>query len=172
VDLKKLLPPSPLLGPEDLRLFAEVALLGVKNYPVFYEKRTERMPVMLGANLPGFGFLDLVSVQYEYFASPHRDSYLESISSNGATPEFVEFNDKLLSRETYGDGLKRDDHSWSILLRKNLTRGLAVNVQAARDHARMVSHAYYAGPGLAPTAIFYTTDKKNWYWMAQFSFGI
>src|SRR5690606_10939068 len=46
------------------------------------------------------------------------------------------------------------------------------SVQAARDHARMVSHAFYAGPGLAPQAIFYTTDKQNWYWMAQFSFGI
>ena len=172
VDLKKFLPASSLLGPDDLRLFAEVALLGVKNYPVFYEKRTERMPVMLGVNLPGFGMLDLIAVQYEYFASPHRDSYLESIQSNGATPDFVAGNDKELSRDAYADGLTRDDHSWSILMRKNLARGLTFSVQAARDHARMVSHAFYAGPGLAPQAIFYTTDKQNWYWMAQFSFGI
>ena len=172
VDLKKVLPPSGWLGPEDLRVFAEAALLGVKNYPVFYEKRTERMPVMLGVNLPTFGLLDLVSVQYEYFGSPHKNSYLESIQSNGATPDFVASNDELLSVETYGDGLSKDDHSWSVLARKNLTRGLTFIEQAARDHARMVSHAFYAGPGLAPNAIFYTTDKQNWYWMAQFSFGI
>jgi hypothetical protein len=36
----------------------------------------------------------------------------------------------------------------------------------------MVSHAYYAGPGLAPNAIFYASDRNNWYWMAQLSFGI
>jgi hypothetical protein len=172
VDLKKFLPASPFLGPEDLRVFAEAAVLGVKNYPVFYEKRTERMPLMAGVNLPGFGVLDLISVQYEYFASPHRNSYLESIESNGATPEFVASNDLVLSRDTYADGLKRDDHSWSVLVRKNLTRGLTFSAQAARDHARVVSYAHYAGPGMAPNTIFYTTDKNNWYWMAQFSFGI
>lgn len=172
VDLKKFLPASGLLGPDDLRVFAEAALLGVRNYPVFYEKRTERMPVMLGINLPGFGILDLFTVQYEYFASPHRNSYLESIQSNGATPDFVAGNDRVLSRDSYADGLTRDDHSWSVLVRKNLTRGLTFSVQAARDHARVVSHAFYAGPGLAPQALFYTTDKQNWYWMAQFSFGI
>jgi hypothetical protein len=130
------------------------------------------MPVMLGINLPGFGLLDLVTVQYEYFASPHRNSYLESIQSNGATPDFVASNDRILSRDAYADGLKKDDHSWSVLVRKNVTRGVTFSLQAARDHARMVSHAFYAGPGLAPQAIFYTTDKQNWYWMAQFSFGI
>lgn len=172
IDLKKFLRPNSLLGPEDLRVFAEAALLGVKNYPVFYENRTERMPVMVGMNLPGLGVLDLVSVQYEYFASPHRNSYLESIESNGATPDFVASNDHVLSRDTYADGLKRDDHSWSVLVRKNVTRGLTFSAQAARDHARVVSFAHYAGPGLAPNTIFYTTDKNNWYWMAQFSFGI
>lgn len=172
VDLKKFLPATSLLGDDDLRVFAEAAVLGVKNYPVFYENRSERMPVMLGINLPGFGLLDLVSVQYEYFASPHRNSYLESIQSNGATPDFVASNDRILSRDAYADGLKKDDHSWSVLVRKNVTRGVTFSLQAARDHARMVSHAFYAGPGLAPQAIFYTTDKQNWYWMAQFSFGI
>ncbi len=172
LDLKKLLPASGWFGPEDLRVFTEVAVLGVKNYPVFYEKRTERMPVMVGANLPSFGLLDLLSVQYEYFGSPHRNSYLESIQSNGATPDFVAGNDGLMSRNAYGDGLKRDDHSWSVLARRTLARGVTLSAQAARDHARMVSHAFYAGPGLAPNSIFYTTDKQNWYWMVQLGFGI
>lgn len=172
LNLKKLLPETGWFGPEDLRVFSEVAVLGVRNYPVFYEKRTERMPVMVGLNLPGFGLLDLLTVQYEYFASPHRDSYLESIQSNGATPDFVAGNDDLMSRNRYGDGLSRDDHSWSVLARKTLVRGVTLSAQAARDHARMVSHAFYAGPGLAPNSIFYTTDKQNWYWMVQLGFGI
>ena len=172
VDLKKVLPPVAWLGPDDLRVFAETAVLGVKNYPVFYEKRTDRMPVMLGINLPGFGVLDLVSVQYEYFGSPHKNSYLESIQSNGATPDFVTAFDPLMSRDRYADGLTRDDHSWSVLVRRTLTHGLTISAQAARDHARMVSHAFYAGPGLAPNEIFYTTDKQNWYWMVQLGFGI
>jgi hypothetical protein len=172
VDLKKLLPALPALGAEDLRLYTEVAVLGVKNYPVFYENRQERMPVMVGFNFPTFGLFDLLALQYEYFASPHPNSYSESITSNGATPEFVAGNDDLLSRRNYRDQLSKGDHSWSVLVRKELTRGLTFSAQAARDHARMVSHAFYAGPGLAPNAMFYTTDKDNWYWMVQLSLGI
>jgi hypothetical protein len=172
VDLKKVIPLPVALKPDDLRVFAEVGLLGVKNYPVFYEKRTERMPIMAGINLPAFGVLDLLAVQYEYFPSPHPDSYVESIQTNGAVPAFAQSNDFLLSENMYGDGLSRDDHSWSILARKTVTRGLTFSAQIARDHARMVSHAFYAGPGLAPNAIFYASDRENWYWMAQLSFGI
>src|SRR5690606_26483278 len=168
-DLRKFLPASPLLGPDELRVFAEAALLGVKDYPVFYEKKTERMPVMLGANLPGFGLLGLVALQYESYRSPHRNSDLESNQSTGATPDFPASNDHVLSRDTYADGLSRDDHSWSVLVRKNLARGLTFSAQAARDHARMVSHAFYAGPGLAPNAIFYAADKHHRSWIAQFS---
>lgn len=175
VDVKKLAPElaaSVGLGPEDLRLYGEVGLLGVKNYPVFYENRLERMPVMVGFNIPTFRLLDLLAVQYEYFASPHPDSYIESIQTNGAVPAFAQSNDFLLSQDAYGDGLAKDDHSWSILARKTVTRGLTFSAQVARDHARMVSYANYAGPGLAPNAIFYASDRNNWYWMAQLSFGI
>jgi hypothetical protein len=172
LDLKKLLPASALLGPEDLRLYAEAALLGVQNYPVFYENRMDRVPIMVGINLPGFRILDLIALQGEYFPTPHANSYKSSIESNRATPELIPSSDRLISDRNYGDRFSRDNVAWSLLLRKQVTRGLTFSAQAARDHARMVSHAFYAGPGLAPNAIFYAADRNNWYWMAQLSFGI
>jgi hypothetical protein len=57
---------SPFIGPEGLKLYTEVALLGVKDYPYFYAKKIQRMPIMLGLNLPTFGFFDMLSVEYEY----------------------------------------------------------------------------------------------------------
>jgi hypothetical protein len=61
-DPKKLLPSLPIfgdmLGNEDLKIYGEAALLGVKNYgvalysPVWYNSILERIPVMLGFNLP------------------------------------------------------------------------------------------------------------------------
>jgi hypothetical protein len=40
------------LGKEDLKIYCEMAILGVKNYPLWYENITERMPIMCGINLP------------------------------------------------------------------------------------------------------------------------
>src|SRR5690606_10959624 len=71
LDLKKLLPQDLPFGPKDLRVYFEGALLGVKNYPVFYTDWRKRLPLMVGVNLPGFRFLDLIAVQYERFASPY-----------------------------------------------------------------------------------------------------
>jgi hypothetical protein len=42
--------PVDIRNPEDLRVFGEVALLGVENQPLYYEKQSERMPVMFGVN--------------------------------------------------------------------------------------------------------------------------
>lgn len=172
LDLKKLLPQGLPFGKNDLRIYFEGALLGVKDYPVFYTNWRERLPLMVGVNLPGFGMLDLIAVQYENFASPHINSYSENTSTNGATPHFAANNDGLLSGREYGDGLSKDDHSWSVLVKKEVTRGLTLSAQAARDHTRMVSKDTYAGPGLDPNVVFYTSGKDNWYWMLQFGFGI
>ena len=40
------------LGKEDLKIYGEAALLGVKNYAGWYENREERIPVMFGMNWP------------------------------------------------------------------------------------------------------------------------
>ncbi len=174
LDPKKWLPTSvkDRMGSNDLRIYAEAALLGVKNYPIFYEKQQDRMPIMVGINLPGFRFIDLISVQFEYYNSPNVNSFFESVSTNGATPQFVNGSQNLLSKNEYGDQLSKDNYSWSVLIKKELTRGLTFSFQAARDHARLVSDATWAGPFLDPNEVFYTTNRNNWYWMTQFSFGI
>ena len=53
---------SELLGPEDLKLYSEAAILGVKNYPFYYSDIWNRVPVMAGINLPTFRLLDRLSV--------------------------------------------------------------------------------------------------------------
>src|SRR5690606_35009810 len=88
----KVFVPMPFLGPEDLKVFGEVALLGVKNYPFYYEKRTERMPVMFGMNLPAFGFLDIVSLQFEYYGSPFPNSVDNAYRYQMPTYPFVNEN--------------------------------------------------------------------------------
>jgi hypothetical protein len=53
-DPKPLLPFAEKLGPEDGKLYGEMAVLGTKNYGAYYPDILKRMPVMCGFNLPTF----------------------------------------------------------------------------------------------------------------------
>jgi hypothetical protein len=46
-----------IFGREDLKIYGEAALLGVKDYPGWYADRSERLPVMAGINWPTHQFL-------------------------------------------------------------------------------------------------------------------
>jgi hypothetical protein len=47
---------STIFGKNDLKIYGEFAILGVKNYPGWYENRKERWPVMAGVNWPTHQF--------------------------------------------------------------------------------------------------------------------
>ena len=161
---------SELFGAEDLKLYGEVSVLGWKNYPIFYEKRTDRMPFMLGFNLPGFKVLDLISLEWEYFHSPWINSFSELGQSNGATPDLPNGQDDWSSKNAYNDVAGKDNTSWSLLVKKTVAHSITISGQVARDHVRMPSFQSWFGPGLDPNEALSTS--KDWYWMLQFAFGI
>lgn len=81
----KALFPSKLLGKDDFKIFGEVAVLGVEDFPFYYDDITKRMPVMVGFNVPtiasiftqyfwNFRILDLFSVQWEWYGSTWENS--------------------------------------------------------------------------------------------------
>jgi hypothetical protein len=125
---------------------------------------------MVGFNFPGFKFLDLISLQYEWFNSPWINSYEPRANTNIATPAFPRGGDLLMSEVAYNDIADKDNTSWSVLIRKEMVKGLTVSGQLARDHIRSVSLQTYAGPGTDPNEAMATS--KDWYWMLQFSVGI
>jgi hypothetical protein len=167
LDLKKLLP-ADNLSPEDLRLYAEVAVLGVQNYPVYYKKITERMPVMVGFNLPTFRLLDLFSVQFEYFNSPNLNNTYTVGQKNWALPYLPE--DNAFSEKEWNDLTKKDNLSWSILARKRVLGGLSLNAQVARDHMRTIGTDWYYGSRFEPNEILH--KSSSWYWMFQLAWDI
>lgn len=180
-DLKKVIG-SDAFGPNDLRMSLEVNLLGIQNKPVFYEKATDRMPVTFSVNLPGFKVLDLVSLQLEYFNSPWMNGYSNLLGNNNKNlplPSMPTGADTLWNRAAFNDVSKRDNFSWSLLLKKNFAGAAWASMQMARDHSRMVSKDFWTGGGLEPTEVLgeeTTWGKlwfdKNWYLVAQVGFGI
>ncbi len=169
-DFKKLFGDNGVFGPKDLRLYSEIALLGIQNHPVFYEDRLKRLPVMFGFNLPAFGILDQIALQYEWFDSPWLNSYRKQGDENIALPDFPLGTSPVTSKNYYNDAASNDNHSWSLLIRKEMLNSLSVSAQLARDHIRSVSNQVYGGPGTDPNEIL--TFSSDWYLMLQFSLGI
>jgi hypothetical protein len=158
LDLGFLLPEG-LRGPEDLRLFGEAALLGWKNQGFFYEKRSERMPIMVGMNLPTFTLLDLLSLQVEYYAA--RFDNIQSFSTASYPVWDVE------SFSTYNpDDFKKDDWKWSAYAVRSLGRSAKVRLQVANDHLRMREFI------LQQSDETLTRRPSHWYYLMRLEFGI
>ncbi len=72
LDLKPLFGISSL-GHEDLKLYGEAAILGVKNYGSVYHDIYQRIPWTLGFNLPTWGLLNYLSVEVEWYGAKYRN---------------------------------------------------------------------------------------------------
>ncbi|MDQ3001317.1 MAG: hypothetical protein M3Y08_08660 [Fibrobacterota bacterium] len=169
LDLKKIMS-SDLFGPQDLKLYSEIAVLGLKNYPVFYTKVTERMPIMFGFNLPTFRWLDLLSVQGEVLKSPWLNNTAQIGNSASPTPALPQAFDRVASKNEWNDLATKDDWKWSILAKKKIGNYITISGQAANDHMRMVSSRYFYGPQYDHNEV--TVSSDHWYWMTQVSWGI
>lgn len=152
------------------RIFAEAALLGWENQPVFYEDRARRAPVMLGVHLPTGGVLDQFTLQVEYFDSPWANSTRSLGEQNASVPWYPDGLEPLFSGDEYNDITQKDNLAWSILLRREILPRVNVSAQFARDHLRTVGTNWYYGGRLEPGAILYR--NSSWYWMAQIAWGI
>ena len=158
VDLGSLLP-EDLRSPDDLRLYAEVAVLGWKNQPYYYEKRSQRIPIMAGLNLPTFKMIDLLAFQVEYYDNPFNDMYNYNILS---LPVWKVQDYQTMDKDTYVDS----PWKWSLHARKSLNRILDIHIQAASDHLRLRDLLS------APTEYEMTLKPANWYYLVRMEMGI
>jgi hypothetical protein len=74
-DIKKVLGLESPFGEKDLILYGEGAIIGTKNYGTIYAHMKDRMPVMVGFNLPTFGLLDFLSLEVEHYTAKYKADY-------------------------------------------------------------------------------------------------
>jgi hypothetical protein len=157
-----------LLGPNDLILYGEAALLGVKNYPILYENRLERTVGMLGLNLPTFRQLEVLAVEVEWFGSRQPNSSAISQQTIGKNadgdlqplPQPSIYSGNLFSGYN-PDDWKKDDIHWSVFGRRQLVKGFNLDVQVASDNAR--GFVYPSGRRYWS----YFRSPSDWYWMMK-----
>ncbi len=154
------------------KIYSEIALLGVKDYPFYYEKKSERMPIMFGFNIPTFKLLDNLSIEAEHYKSPFLNSIKTSF--NYVIPVWDLPTDparKITQPDpgTYLDSsmqLKNQFWYWSVYAKKTIAPGFTLFGQVAKDHSRGLN--YLGNPSYQP----FIQKDKDWYWAFRLQFAI
>jgi len=154
--------PSDGFGREDLKLYGEIAVIGLdhsKAYDAVYGDLAHRMPMMVGFNFPAFGYLDHLSLEVEWYGSKVKDDLgrLQATTGNFQSP--------LPAVNSAGLNLRRDDWKWCLHAAKTFGQ-LQATLQIADDHSR--PGGTLTSPGSEWETYFVT--PKDWYWLARLGF--
>jgi hypothetical protein len=150
---------ADLFGPRDLVPYGEAALLGAKNYPVFYDKMSRRIPMMIGFNIPTFRLLDVFSLEVEYYGSRAVPSFQPNQPNATPTP--------VVPDSYYPQDWDKDNLKWALSAERTLVRGVTVMGQLASDHSRSWDWNYY---GRTPWEIY--TTPSQYYWGVRLGISI
>jgi len=183
---------SDMLGSEDLKLYTEAAVLGVKNYPYYYENIMRRIPVMVGFNIPTFKILDRLSLELEFRDPEFLNSSRVSFEEDGLPLPYIPrpsssitYDSTLLAYkskvrpawDTSGFGgtggtvqqdslMKGRGFKWSVYAKRTIIPGITVYCQAASDHMRGIHFRGY------PLSNPLVETWKDWYFLFRVELGI
>jgi hypothetical protein len=168
-DIKKIVPTS-IFGTEDLKLYGELAVLGVTNYDTIYNNISQRIPLMFGFNFPAFKLFEVLAFEAEYYTNPYFNNNRTQVYPNqdnnpAATPYIIPDQGNDIQG---GHGAVNEvDHrwKWSVFAKKKLGDNFQIVAQAARDHSR------FQDPMRNLTAYTYNGDvtiaKSDWYFQIR-----
>jgi hypothetical protein len=187
--------PKPLLGldifgKEDLKIYGEAAILGLKNYqnnsysvdnsntfgrPVSefgYDTLLQKMPMMFGFNFPAFKVLDLLSLEFEYYGKKYVNAVAipKGIGTGGYFPATVLPTQRLDGGYAEYDSLYKKSGAvnwkWSVYAKKTFFNNFTITAQAARDHILNTTRGFSMKEVDREEAL---VKKDQWYWMLKFS---
>jgi hypothetical protein len=178
-DLKKYIP-IDIFGKEDLKVYAEAAVLGVKNYPVSmgedtiidtsslatrYDDIMKRMPIMFGVNIPAGNFLDVVSLQFEYFGSRYPNDMKNYVVYGSPAGLSAQWNAG--GSSSFADAV-RDNWKWSIYAKRTFAGRFFVVGQLASDHFRWDAYSYADQAYMLTEAL---TQTRHKYFVVKLGFS-
>jgi len=142
-----------IFGPNDLKIYSEIGFLGLKNYGKYYSALHNRMPIMLGFNIPTFRILDVLSFEIEFFDSPYIPGYDYAFSKGWPRP----IDDKFPQNKT--------SVYYSFYAKKTLG-GFRFVTQFARDHFKpYVNNINYSERNDV------LVEKQDWWWALKVEYG-
>jgi hypothetical protein len=160
-NLSKLLSVS-WLAENDLKFYFEAILLGLKNYPTFYDKQSDRMAYAFGVNVPTFRVLDMLAIEMEYCSNPYENSTRGPYGDGIALPHLDNVSDKFPNVPK----IDQDNLKWTIYAKKKVYDGFSIYAQAASDHIKMLD--VYSSPNFYD----FLVKKNQWYWAFKLAYSI
>jgi hypothetical protein len=167
LDLKQLFQENDLFGEQELKLYSEAAILGLVNYPVSFDGYTrydtlwQRMPVMVGFNVPTFKVMDFLSVEAEWFGNPYPNN-LNTIMFDNQPTSLSSYGNEKDSSNLNNHG---DDWKWSVYGKKTFADHFNVTFQCARDHLRWFRLDYTKQDGKEALR-----KNNEWYYTVKFGY--
>lgn len=184
--------------PDDLKLYGEAGVIGVQNYGTVYDDITQRIPVMLGFNIPTGGFLSHLSLEVEYYGARYRNDLVRVGNNNVVAPWTIQNHPvpspKAPGYEDYGiDSLgnwintstgdtvnvsgtamdkanqTKDNIKWSLLAEKVISNHLSIMAQVANDHYRPKPVATGLIKSEGGTQEAFASPK-DWYFMIRMGY--
>lgn len=159
-DIKRVVPiPWPHFGKNDLQLYGEMDLIGVKNYEPFYRNRNERFLWSFGINLPGFTIIDLINLEFEY--CENTSAFSDQLFYGYTKPNY-----EPMPLSKYD--MERSPWRWSLYIKKTFFNGhLGLITQFARDHKKI--NFYYINLAEMSFAEVLPTNE-DWWWVFKTEF--
>jgi hypothetical protein len=153
------------LGPEDLKLYGEIALIGLNGssaYKKVYGDYSKRMPVMVGFNFPTFRKLDHLSLEVEWYGSNAEDN-LDNYTIQGPSHPVSPFPTNWdVNGQVYTQRAIRDNWKWSLHGARMVDTHIQISFQVANDHYRPgIYHGY--GDSNPPYQSAVLVTPKDWY---------
>jgi hypothetical protein len=153
--------PWNIFGENDLKLYAEACIVGLRDYPdsaltadgpkqiaPSYNKIWEKMPVAVGLNIPAFKALDVLNFELEWFGAKYFNKPLPNVTvfSSPNQP-------------------KKSEIKWSAYAKRSfLDNHFAITGQIGRDHLRLQTAAY-------DNEMYneLLVSKEDWWWVLKTS---
>lgn len=176
-DVKQIFPWKELWGKNDWRIYSEVCVNGLDNYPVAdssggntnevapgYNDIKKRLPVLIGFNFPTCKFLDVLSIEAEWWdIYPFANSYTWVYIKGYAQPPKPTKYELSGHKDPYGG-----PWHWSIYAKKTVLKNIKLIAQAARDHTVIETSQTGMSTGDPQEAM---DGRGNWAWMCKIEYG-
>jgi hypothetical protein len=192
IDIKSLFGwENSILGQEDLKIFAEAAILGVKDYTAYkdtvvyanpddlngkhlmartngyYDSLWQRMPIMFGMNIPAFKLLDKLALQFEWYGSRWPvGPYSKKFDEFELPLPSLSNEDNTAASDFYdpkrGYNYHTDDWKWVLYAKKTFDGHFSIVAQMGRDHLK---HRINWVPMQDITDMM--PKPSHWYWMVK-----
>jgi len=169
-----------IFGKDDCKLYGELAILGLKNYPVYvdslngigtnpdmtvrYDILKERMPFMIGFNIPTFKILDVVSFEWEYWANRYCNNRFNQLC--GSTGTRYPLPTQLFLSSNCLDSNSAGKVKWSIYARKEF-KNMSIVAQFGRDHRQVFNMSDPRFSDYGDNLI----KAKDWYYLIKVGYG-